>query len=54
MGGIETRVSILFTPKVTVGDYVIVHAGFAINTIASDEAAETLRFLEELTAGNEE
>jgi hydrogenase expression/formation protein HypC len=54
MGGIETRVSILFTPKVTVGDYVIVHAGFAINVISSDEATETLQFLEGMTAGNEE
>jgi len=54
MGGIETPVSILFTPKVKVGDYVIVHAGFALNVISGDEAAETLQLLEEITAGNEE
>jgi hydrogenase expression/formation protein HypC len=54
MGGIEIPVSILFTPKVKVGDYVIVHAGFALNVISGDEAAETLQLLEEITAGNEE
>jgi hydrogenase expression/formation protein HypC len=54
MGGIETRVSILFTPTAKVGDYVIVHAGFAMNIMAADEATETLRFLESVTSGNEE
>jgi hydrogenase expression/formation protein HypC len=54
MGGIENRVSILFTPDVKVGDYVIVHAGFAISTMAADEAAETLRFLKGVAGGDEE
>ncbi|MGA2106185.1 MAG: HypC/HybG/HupF family hydrogenase formation chaperone [Syntrophorhabdales bacterium] len=54
MGGIETRVSILFTPDVKVGDYVIVHAGFAISTVDADEAMETLQLLEMIAGGDEE
>lgn len=54
MGGIETRISILFTPRAGVGEYVIVHAGFALAVINREEAEEALRLLEEVTAGNEE
>jgi hydrogenase expression/formation protein HypC len=54
MGGIETRVSVLFTPEAKVGDYVMVHAGFAITIMADDEAAETLELLQQAAAGHEE
>jgi len=33
--------------EITVGDYVIVHAGFAIHKLDEDEAMETLRLFEE-------
>ncbi len=33
-----------------IGDYVIIHAGFAIHRIDEEEAKKTLRYLEEITA----
>ena len=54
MGGIETRVSVLFTPAAGVGDYVIVHAGFAISILDREEAEETLRLIGELAVDSEE
>jgi hydrogenase expression/formation protein HypC len=53
MGGIEAAISLLLTPRVRVGEYVMVHAGFAIGVIPGDEAVETLRLLNELAADNE-
>ena len=47
-GGIERRVSLAFVPDVTVGDYVLVHVGFAISRIDEKEAGEVFRFLEEM------
>lgn len=44
----ETSVLLLEDPKV--GDYVIVHAGFAIHKIDEEEATETLRILREVMA----
>jgi hydrogenase expression/formation protein HypC len=32
------------------GDYVIVHAGFALNVVDQDEAAETLRLIREMAS----
>jgi len=42
------EISLLFTPEATVGDYVIVHTGFAIGVLDEEEAQETLRLLAEL------
>lgn len=46
--GAERDVSLAFTPEVIVGDYVLVHVGFALNRIDADEAAYTLACLQEL------
>jgi len=46
--GVATRVSILFTPEAKVGDYVIMHAGYAISVLDTKEAEETLRLLQEI------
>lgn len=41
--------------EVTIGDFIIVHAGFAIQKLNEEEAKETLRLFEELLAkGNDE
>jgi hydrogenase expression/formation protein HypC len=48
-GSLEIDVSLLESPQV--GDYVLVHAGYAIGTVDQDEAAETLRLLEEIDPG---
>ena len=48
IGGITRRISLQLTPEARVGDYVLVHTGYAINVLDQDEAAETLKILEEI------
>ena len=49
-GGIQKEVCLEWVPEVQVGQYVIVHVGFALHTMDEEEALETLRLFEE--AGN--
>jgi hydrogenase expression/formation protein HypC len=49
-GGIVRRVSVDFVPEATVGDYVVVHVGFAISRIDEPEARRTYEMLEEMGA----
>lgn len=42
LGGARKRVSLALAPEANVGDYVIVHAGFAISVLDPDEAEKTL------------
>jgi hydrogenase expression/formation protein HypC len=49
-GGIQKTVCLEWVPEVQLGQYVIVHVGFALNTMDEQEALETLRLFEE--AGN--
>ncbi|HTP80622.1 MAG TPA: HypC/HybG/HupF family hydrogenase formation chaperone [Bacteroidota bacterium] len=46
-GGVEKQVCLEWVPEVRVGDYVIVHVGFAISCVDEFSAAETLNLLEE-------
>ena len=48
IAGITQRVSLDLTPEARVGDYVIVHTGYAISLLDQEEAAETLRLLEQV------
>jgi len=54
IGGITRRISLELTPEARVGDYAIVHTGYAINTLDQEEARETLRLLEEIATVGEE
>jgi hydrogenase expression/formation protein HypC len=54
LGGISRRISILLTPEVKVGDYVLLHTGYAINVIDEEEAEETLKLLTEMASLEEE
>ncbi|NLJ07782.1 MAG: HypC/HybG/HupF family hydrogenase formation chaperone [Sphingobacteriales bacterium] len=47
IGGTEYRASLELVENVGIGDYVLVHTGFAIQKLAEDEAIETLRLFEE-------
>ena len=53
-GGIVRAVSLDFVPEAGVGDYVMVHVGFAISKVAADEAERTYQLLEEMGALEEE
>jgi hydrogenase expression/formation protein HypC len=47
--GVAVRnVNLVFTPDANVGDYVIVHAGFATRTLAESEAREAIAYAREL------
>ncbi len=48
LGGVLREVSLVLTPEAEVGDYVLVHTGFAINVLDEEEAQETLRLLAEM------
>ena len=50
MAGVQMRVSLMLTPEAKVGDYVLVHTGYAINVIDKEAAEETLKLLEEMSA----
>jgi hydrogenase expression/formation protein HypC len=47
-GGVAREVCLACVPNAKVGDYVLVHVGFAIAVIDAEEAARTYRILEEL------
>ena len=47
-GGIEKRVSLALVPEATVGDYVVVHAGYAISRLDPEEARLTLVLFAEM------
>lgn len=53
IGGVKRRVSIVLTPEARVGDYVLLHTGYAINVINEAEAQETLKILEEMASLDE-
>ena len=47
-GGILKEVNLAYVPEANIGDYVLVHVGFAISTIDEAQAQETLSYLEEM------
>ena len=50
LGGIRKKISIALVPEVQVGDYVIVHVGYAIGMLDPEEAEATLKLFAELAA----
>ncbi|MDY7076690.1 MAG: HypC/HybG/HupF family hydrogenase formation chaperone [Chloroflexota bacterium] len=46
-GGVAREVCLAYVPQVQVGDYVIVHVGFAISQLDEAEAQETFKLLAE-------
>jgi len=47
-GGIKRRISVAMVPDVKIGDFVIVHAGFAISKVDEVEANEERKLWDEL------
>ena len=48
MGGVSRKTSIMLTPEVKVGDYVLIHTGYAISVVDEEEAHKTLELFREL------
>ena len=49
-GGIVREVCLAYTPEVRVGQYVIVHVGFAISRVDEAEAREIFSYLDQIEA----
>ena len=49
-GGVLKDVCLAYTPEAKVGDYVVVHVGFAISRLDEAEAEQTLEYLAEIEA----
>ena len=48
ISGVTRQVSLMLLPDAQVGEYVLVHAGFAIQTVDEEEARRTMELLKEL------
>jgi len=49
-GGVAKEACLAYVPEAKAGDYVLVHAGFALNVLSPKEAEETLKAFRELDA----
>ena len=47
-GGILKEASLAYVPEANVGDYVIVHVGFAISRLDEDEAQKVFEYLKQM------
>lgn len=54
LDGVQREVSLMLQPDAKVGDFVLVHAGYAISVVDEQEARETLALLSEMARLEEE
>jgi len=47
-GGVVKEVSLAYVPEANVGDYVIVHVGFALSRVDEEEAKKVFQYLKEM------
>ena len=47
-GGVVKEISLALVPEAVVGDYVLVHVGMALSTIAEEEAQQVFAYLRQL------
>lgn len=48
IGGVRRNVSLCLTPEASVGDYILLHTGYAIGIVDRKEAEETLEILRKM------
>lgn len=48
-GGVERETCLAYVPEAKLGDYCIVHVGFALNLVSEEEARETMALLKEIS-----
>ncbi len=48
LNGVRRNVALMLTPEAVLGDWVLVHAGYAITVVDEAEAARTLSLLDEV------
>jgi hydrogenase expression/formation protein HypC len=49
-GGVKKEVCLELVPEVKIGNYVIVHVGFAISMMDEEEAQETLKLIDQMNS----
>jgi hydrogenase expression/formation protein HypC len=50
IAGVRRRISLALTPEAKIGDYVLLHTGYAIGVVDEVEAEETLKLFEEIAS----
>jgi len=50
VNGVTRKISLMLLPDTRIGDFVLVHAGFAIQTIDEEEANKTIELFKEIEA----
>ena len=53
LGGVRREISVMLIDDVSVGEWVIVHAGFAIEKLSEEEAEQTLALFREIVESDE-
>ncbi len=53
-GGVTREVCLAYVPEAKVGDYAIIHVGFALNLLSEQEAKETLALISQITDNEKE
>ena len=53
-GGVTREACLAYVPEVKIGDYTVIHVGFALHLISEEEAQETLSLLREIAAIGDE
>jgi len=48
LGGVSRQISLIMTPEAQVGDYVLVHTGYAISVLSEEEAQASLEAFAEI------
>jgi hydrogenase expression/formation protein HypC len=48
-GGVVRETCLAYVPEAKVGDYCIVHVGFALNLVSEEDARETMDLLKQIT-----
>lgn len=51
--GVTRETCLAYVPEAKVGDYAIIHVGFALNLLDEAEALETLRLFDEISANSD-
>ena len=53
-GGVQREACLAYVPEAEIGDYTIIHVGFAISRLSEEEARETFSLLREMVILEEE
>lgn len=47
-GGVKKEISLAFTPEASVGNYVLVHVGYALSVVDEEEAKKIFEYLKQM------